>query len=35
MKFGQLTECYMRKKIIEKSGTKSYAETSPRPFSEK
>ena len=35
MKFGQLIECNMRKKFLEKSYTKCGRETSPRPFTEK
>ena len=35
MKFGQLTECIMRKIFLEKPYTKCDEETSPRPSSEK
>ena len=35
MKFGQLTECNMRKIFLEKSYPKCDGEISPRPFSEK
>ena len=35
MKFGQLSKCNMRNKLLEKSHTKCGGETSPTPFSEK
>ena len=35
MKFDQLIECNVRNIFLEKSYTKCYGETSPRPFSEK
>ena len=35
MKFGQLTECNVRKIFLEKSYSKFGGETSPRPFSKK
>ena len=35
MKFGQLIEHNMKKTFLEKSYTKCYGETIPRPFSKK
>ena len=35
MKFGQLTEYYMRNIFVEKSSTKCAGETAPRPLSQK